>query len=122
MVGTVIRKNVRCMAIWRLRNQRETETICEELSGIYSKEEILELYKHATAEAFSFLFVRLDAKTRDNMFWLRFEKRLVPKETDDGDDGTGSVGSSPGGLQQVREDKPQPGPKAQRPKPTASQG
>ena len=119
LIGTVIRKNVRCLAIWRLRNYREIETICEELSGIYSKDEIMELYKHATAEAFSFLFVRLDAKTRDNMFWLRFEKRLVPKQTDDGDDGAGSVGSDPGGVQQIREAGSEPGPKAQGSKPTA---
>jgi hypothetical protein len=115
LVGSVIRKNVRCLAIWRLRNYREIETICEELSGIYSKDEIMELYKHATAEAFSFLFVRLDAKTRDNMFWLRFEKRLVPKQTDDGDDGAGSVGSGAGGLQQVRKDGPPSGSDPKRP-------
>ena len=41
LVGTVIRKNVRCMCIWRLRNYKEIETLCEELSGV------LELYKHA---------------------------------------------------------------------------
>ena len=113
LVGSVIRKNVRCLAIWRLRNHREIETIWEELSGIYSKDEILELYKHATSEAFSFLFVRLDARTRDNMFWLRFEKRLTPKESDDGDDGAGSMGPGAGGLQQVREAGSSAGPAAQ---------
>ena len=76
LVGTVIRKNVRCLCCWRLRNHKEVETLCEELSGVYDKETIMELYKYATAEPFSFLFVRLDAKTREDMFWLRFEKRL----------------------------------------------
>jgi hypothetical protein len=33
LVGTVIRKNVRCMCVWRLRNHKEVETLCEELSG-----------------------------------------------------------------------------------------
>ena len=37
----------------------------------------MELYKYATSEPYSFLFVRLDAKTRDDMFWLRFEKKLA---------------------------------------------
>jgi hypothetical protein len=34
------------------------------------------------------MFVRLDAKTRRDMFWLRFEARLLPKEEseDDGDE------------------------------------
>ena len=34
LCGTVIRKNVRCMCIWRLRNYKEIEILCEELSGI----------------------------------------------------------------------------------------
>jgi hypothetical protein len=105
LVGTVLRKNVRCMCVWRLRNHKEVETLCEELSGVYSKDEIMELYKYATQEPYSFLFVRLDAKTRDQMFWLRFEKNLVPKETEDGDDGPGPVGSGAGSLQQVRKDR-----------------
>jgi hypothetical protein len=78
VVGTVIRKNARRLCIWRLRNYKEIETLCEELSGVYDKNTILELYRHATEEPYSFLFVRLDAKTREDMFWLRFEKRLTP--------------------------------------------
>ena len=35
----------------------------------------LALLDYATAEPFSFLLVRLDAKTRKDAFWLRFEKK-----------------------------------------------
>jgi len=88
LIGTVIRKNCRCMCVWRLRNHKEVETLCEELSGVYDAKTIMAIYDHATTEAFSFLFVRLDAKTRRDMFWLRFESRLCIKESDDGlDDG-----------------------------------
>ena len=105
LVGTVIRKNVRCMCIWRLRNYKEIETLCEELSGVYDKNTILELYKHATAEPYSFLFVRLDAKTREDMFWLRFEKRLTPITNAGADDPDGRpMGPSTAGVQQVRSD------------------
>ena len=86
LVGTVIRKNCRCMCVWRLRNRKEVETLCEELSGVYDAKTIMEIYNYATAEPFSFLFVRLDAKTRRDMFWLRFESRLAIQESDDGDD------------------------------------
>jgi hypothetical protein len=121
LVGTIIRKNVRCMLVWRLRNHKEVETLCEELSGVYDKNTIMSLYDEATAEPYSFLFIRLDAKTRRDMFWLRFEARLLPSDAtdkDDGDDGSGTLGNGPGGLQQVREAgqaaraKPEP---AQRP-------
>jgi hypothetical protein len=80
LVGSVIRKNCRCMCVWRLRNAKEVETLCEELSGIYDKDTLLQLYRAATAEPYSFLFIRLDAKTRETMFYLRFEHRLVPED------------------------------------------
>ena len=83
LVGTVIRKNVRCMCVWRLRNAKEVETLCEELSGVYDKNTLLEMYRAATAEPYSFLFIRLDAKTRETMFYLRFEQRLVPEDVEE---------------------------------------
>ena len=85
LVGTVIRKNVRCMCVWRLRNHKEVETLCEELSSVYDSKTIMQLCNHATQEPFSFMFVRLHAKTRRDMFWLRFEARLLPKEESDDD-------------------------------------
>ena len=119
LVGTVLRKNVRCMVVWRLRNHKEVETLCEELSGVYDAKTIMELYKYATADPFSFMFVRLDAKTRRDMFWLRFENRLLPIETDDEvDERTGTLGSGKRGLQQIREDGPPPGGSAKRAKQT----
>jgi hypothetical protein len=103
-VGNVIRRNVRCLNCWRLRNHKEIETLCEELSGVYKPDVVMQLYQNATAEPFSFLFVRLDAKTARDMFWKRFEARLLPKEESDsdGDDGSGTLGNGPGGLQQER--------------------
>ena len=83
LIGTVIRKNCRCMCVWRLRNHKEVETLCEELSGVYDKDTLMQLYRTATADPYSFLFVRLDAKTRDTMFYLRFESRLVPEDVEE---------------------------------------
>jgi hypothetical protein len=113
LVGSVIRKNVRSMCVWRLRNHKEVETLCEELSGIYPTKTVLEILNHATAEPYSFLFVRLDAKVKRDMFWLRFESRLLPTESDD--DGAvrdSAVGERPGAVQQLREDRPKPRGKA----------
>ena len=114
LVGTVLRKNVRCMCVWRLRNHKEVETLCEELSGVYDAKTIMELYKYATQDPFSFMFVRLDAKTRRDMFWLRFESRLLPKEDSDGGDDSdgGSVGSRSTKVQQVRDRGSKPSKKA----------
>ena len=115
LIGTVIRKNCRCMCVWRLRNHKEVETLCEELSGVYDAKTIMAMYDHATSEPFSFLFVRLDAKTRRDMFWLRFESRLCIQESDDGLD------DSEREDEQIRKDGHKPGETTQRPKRAPSQ-
>ena len=82
LIGPTIRKNCRSMLIWRLRNHKEIEALCEELSGIYDVKTLMAMYRAATEEPYSFLFVRLDAKTRETMFYLRFESRLSPESID----------------------------------------
>jgi len=98
------------MCVWRLRNHKEVETLCEELSGIYDAKTIVAMYEHATAEPYSFMFVRLDAKTRRDMFWLRFEARLSPQEESDDEPAVGlgqSVDDSLGKALQVRKNGPE---------------
>ena len=67
-VGLIVRANARSLCCWRLRNRKECEILASEMSGFYPKKTIMELYKYATSEAFSCLFVRLDAKTRRDVF------------------------------------------------------
>ena len=84
MISRGILAQVRCLIVGRLRSKHEIDVLAEELSGLAgSKENALALVEFATAEPFSFLFVRLDAKSRKDTFWLRFEKRLAIQETDD---------------------------------------
>ena len=117
LVGTVLRKNVRCMCVWRLRNHKEVETLCDELSGVYDAKTIMALYTYATQEPFSFMFARLDAKTRRDMFWLRFEARLLPKEESDDEGGVGQpLGNSTGETQPGRKARPAASKTAKRPK------
>ena len=84
MISRGIMAQVRCLIVGRLRSKHEIDVLAEELSGLAgSKDNALALLDYATAEPFSFLFVRLDAKTRKDAFWLRFERRLGIEETDD---------------------------------------
>ena len=95
-VGRVIRSNAMNLLVWRQRNAKEVESLCEELSGWYDKETVLQLYEHATSEPYSWLTIRLDAKRREDAFWLRFEKRLLPEVKDDAGSGV-PIGESLGG-------------------------
>ena len=54
----------------------------EEISAVYGKDVLIALLRHATEQPYSFLYVDLAAKKPDEMFWLRFEKRLVPRNFD----------------------------------------
>lgn len=113
MLSRGILAQVRCLIVGRLRSKHEIDVLAEELSGLAgSKENALALVEFATADPFSFLFVRLDAKSREDTFWLRFEKRLGIQETnDDADD----VDDGEREAQQIRERGQQSGEAARRP-------
>ena len=84
MISRGIMAQVRCLIVGRLRSKHEIDALAEEISGLAgSKDNALALIEYATKEPFSFLFVRLDARSRKETFWLRFEKRLSIEETDD---------------------------------------
>ena len=81
LVSLPIRKNVRNILVWRARSAREIESLCEELAAVYDKDTLLQLYETAVNDKpYSFLTVKLDAADRRDMFWLRWEARLLPEE------------------------------------------
>ena len=72
----IIRCNMSELYIFRLRNNKDIEAFVDERSAIHDKKTLLEIYHSATAEAYSFLYVKLNAKTVDDMFYINFEKRI----------------------------------------------
>ena len=71
---------------FRLRSEAELQAVVEEISAVYGKAKLIALIRHATEAPYSFLYCDLAAKRPDAMFWLRFEKRLIPRDFDsDGD-------------------------------------
>ena len=54
MINTVIRKNATQLYIFRLRNRSDLEAILDEMSAIYDKQTIYDIYKAATTDAHSF--------------------------------------------------------------------
>jgi hypothetical protein len=121
LVGTVLRKNVRCMCVWRLRSHKEVEVLCEELSGVYDAKTMMNLYRAATEEPYSFMFCRLDAKTRRDMFFLRFESRLLPEDSGDieSDNDDQRLPHSSRGSQPLRGPRPREGAEAEHSEPGA---
>ena len=82
LLGPVIRTQTTFWMIWKLRSAKELfEGLLYELTALYPLKTLVAIYEEATREKYSFLFVNLQPKSGDirDMFWKRFESRLVPR-------------------------------------------
>ena len=90
-LSPIIRVNSRQLFFFRLRNYKEIETMVEELSAVLIKKSsvadtknlqeaktlLLEVYNLATEEPYSFLFINLMKPDVNNMFYKRFDAKLI---------------------------------------------
>ena len=90
-LSPIIRVNSRQLFFFRLRNYKEIETMVEELSAVLIKKSsvadtknlqeakklLLEVYNLATEEPYSFLFINLMKADVNDMFYKRFDAKLV---------------------------------------------
>ena len=77
-VSPIIRKNMTHLFIYRLRNYGDLEGIIKELSAVYDKKTLLQIYHEAVSEEYSFLCVNLISKDKRKMFVARFSHYLNP--------------------------------------------
>ena len=76
-IHPIIRVNATELYVYRLRNYKDLETFIDEVSAVADKKTLMELYTMATSEPYSFLYVKLTAKYKNDMFYIRFDKKLV---------------------------------------------
>ena len=72
-IHPIIRVNATELFVFRLRNFKDLEAFVEEVSALIDKKTLLEIYNIATEEPYSFLFVKLNAKKRDDMFFVKYD-------------------------------------------------
>ena len=75
-LSPIIRVNASDLYVFRLRNYSDLQTFLDEVSAIASKDVILEMYNIAVSEPFSFLTVKLTSKNKDDISFIRFDKKL----------------------------------------------
>ena len=73
----IIRVNATSLYVYRLRNYKDLETFLEEVSAVADKKTILDLYQMATSEPYSFLYVNLVAKNKNDMFFKRYDHKMM---------------------------------------------
>ena len=90
-LSPIIRVNSRQLFFFRLRNYKEIEKMVEELSAVLIKKSsvadaknlaeaeklMLEVYNIATEEPYSFLLINLMKADVNEMFYKRFDAKLV---------------------------------------------
>ena len=81
-LSPIIRKNITELYVYRLRNYRDLESLIEELSALYPKKTLLELYNMATSEPHSFLYINLVAKDKKDMFYMNYDRKLIVNDSD----------------------------------------
>ena len=78
LAGSILRVNSQALIIFRLRNRLGLDACIEELSAVYDNKILMEMYLLATEDRWSFWYINLAASKIEDMFWLRFESRMVP--------------------------------------------
>ena len=79
-LGNIVRVNATSLMVFKLRSRAELEAIAEENSALYGLKVTEAIIQKATEERCSFLWLNLTAGDPKDLFWLRFESRLVPGE------------------------------------------
>ena len=76
-LSPIIRKNITQLYVYKLRNYKDLEAVLEELSALTDKKTLLEMYKLATDSPHSFWYINLIAKKIEDMFFIKFNQRLL---------------------------------------------
>jgi len=75
-IHPIVRVNATSLIVYRLRNNKELESFLEEVSGLTGKKDLQEIYRVATRDEYSFLYVNLSARNLKEMFFKNFTTRI----------------------------------------------
>ena len=76
-IHPIIRVNATELYVYRLRNYSDLQAFLDEVSAIADKKALLQIYNMAVDEPYSFLFVNLRAKSENDIFHIRCDKKIV---------------------------------------------
>ena len=76
-VSVVCRVNATALLAFKVRNQKELDSIESEVTALIDRDTFREIWETATSEPYSFLFIRLNAKSLNETFMVRFEHKIT---------------------------------------------
>ena len=79
VISPIVRKNMTHLFVYRLRNASDLEAWIEEISGVYDQKHYINYTHLQQTSPIVFLYINLMARDKTKMFYLNFEKRLIPR-------------------------------------------
>ena len=89
LLSPSVRLNIAGLAIFRLRSNHDLDSIMEFTALGITKEELMAMYREATQDMYSFLYVNMLERDISRMFFRKFSARLVPKRVAEGEAAAG---------------------------------
>ena len=77
-VAPLIRTQATHTFTFRLRSFQDLQIWLDENSAIYDKKTLLKMYHMCVDQPFGFIYINLSTQDRNDMFWFKFEAKLVP--------------------------------------------
>jgi hypothetical protein len=77
----LIRTQATATFTFRLRSMQDLDTWLNENSAVYDKKTLMKIYQAATTPRFGFLYMNLMAHDPRDMFFFKFERRIVVKSS-----------------------------------------
>jgi hypothetical protein len=77
LVSSPIRVNATGLLAFKVRNQKEYESIENEVTALVDRHTFREIWEESTSEPYSFLFIRLNATSLNTTFMKRFEHHFT---------------------------------------------
>ena len=75
-IHPIIRVNATELYVYRLRNMNDLDTFVEEVSATIPKKTLMQIYEKCTSEPYSFLYVKLTAKSIHDMFYCNLTQKV----------------------------------------------
>ena len=76
-ISPIIRVNSTELYVYRLRSSQDLDTLINEVSALIDRKTLLNIYKQCTSEPYSFLYIKLSAKTISEMFYCNMTQKVV---------------------------------------------
>ena len=76
-ISPIIRVNATELYVYRLRSGQDLDTLINEVSALIDRKTLLNIYNKCTEQPYSFLYVKLTAKTISEMFFCNMTQKVT---------------------------------------------